>query len=783
MNKKITSYLIILFSIFSVRLAAQSAKKFYSTGVQFFESLSYQDAITNFTKAIELDPKYTKAYKARAVCYDKTGNVSGAIEDYKRAIVFEPKDKELYFNAGRLCYDAARYDEAYDLLRQAVDKDKEYYQAIEVLIKTLLKQKKYPLGLEAAKLWLDGKKSAPAFYYHAVLLDSSLNYVEAEKEYKNAKYYDSKFIPAYTGLIFVQCKLKKYDEALAISDAALLKEPLNKDVFYARSCIFAGKNDFGSAVNEISKVIVADQNNQLYFMKRAEYYEKLGQYQNAIYDYSKIIGVDGKNLEAYYKRGWNYEQLTNYKAASADYEKILSIAPDNNKAKEMMKNAMNKLFELNRETYKPEVELHTPKANEKNIVKVALDKTTFTIKGVVKDASKIKSVMVNAIAAKYNADTLNPEFEATVELGNANEFFVLATDVYDNIRKVIYTIERTEINKPQVTITTPMESAGNEIMLDNLNPELFIEGKITDESLIESIIIEGVSATYPLESLNPVFSTTLKIADRNEINIRVRDVYANETNVKYKINRASANASLDNPMGLTWVVFIENSTYKNFAQLDGPAKDVSMMKAALANYKISKVIHKKDLAKTEMENFFNIELRDQLRNNKVKSLVVWYSGHGKYVNQTGYWIPVDAKRDDEASYFNLNLLQSALQNSYKVLDHELVITDACESGSTFLDAMRGDSAVTCNNPVYYKNKTAQVLTSSGFELASDNSEFAKNIATQLNNSKGCGASIDGIFLNLLDVARNSKGKMQTPKFGQVVGAGHVRPSTFFFIKK
>lgn len=762
---------------------AQNAKKFYSSACKFMETNNFTDAIGNFTKALEQDPNYAKAYKGRAFCYEKTGNLVAAIDDYKRAIAFDPKDKELYYNAGRLSYDLEKYDDANSLLHTAVEKDKEYYEAIEILLKTLLKQQKYKSGAETAAMWLESKKSAVPFYYHAVFLDSLQNYVEAEKEYKNSKYYDSKYIPPYVGLILVQNKLKKYDEALSVAEAALVKAPGNMDIVYARSFIYASKNDYSTAINDITKVIVADPNNEKLLVKRASYYEKLGQYQTAIYDYTKLIGMNGKNLEAYYHRAYGYEQLNNFKMAATDYEKIMSLAPNNEKAKEMMKSAMDKLFELNRESFKPEVELLSPKANEKNMVKLPTDKTDLVVKGSIKDASKIKTLLVNGVAAKYNADTLNPDFTATIPISGATEFFIAAMDVYDNTKKVIYTIERTEVNKPVIVLTNPVESMGNEIMLDNLNPELYFEGKVTDESLIESIIVEGFSASYALESPNPVFSTTLKIADKNEINVRVRDVYGNETNAKYKINRDAANAGVDNPMGLTWVVFVENSNYKNFPMLEGPAKDVSMIKSALVNYKVSKMIHKKDLGKTEMENFFNIELRDQLRNNKVKSLVVWYSGHGKYVNQTGYWIPVDAKRDDEGSFFNLNTLQGALQNSYKTLDHELVITDACESGSTFLDAMRGDTAVTCNNPIYFKNKTAQVLTSAGFELASDNSEFAKNIARQLNDSKGCGASVDGIFSNLMESARNSKGKMQTPKFGQIIGAGHVRPSTFFFIKK
>ncbi len=775
-------FILLLFSG-SLSVLAQSAKKLYNAGEKFRENLSYQDAINSYTQSLEIDPKYIKSYQGRAACYEKTGKLNSALEDYKRALVFAPQEKELFCGTGRLYFELGKYSEADPLLRDAINKDKYYSEALEYFIKNLLMLRNFQDALEASELWLDNKKTAGGFYYHAVVLDSLQNLADAEKEYKQSKYYDANYIPAYVGLMLVENKLRKFAEAITVSEAAISKEPNNKAVLYARSIVNGSKGDFLASVNDISKVIASDPNDEDLFMRRAGFYEKLGQFQNAIYDYSKVIGMNGKNVSAYYRRAWNYEQVTGFKLAAADYEKIMTLAPNNDKAAQLLKGARERLYELNRENFKPEIELLVPKASEKNVIRLPQDKTELLVKGKIKDASRIKSISLNNLPAKYDADTLNPDFTATVQIGTGNELTVTATDIYDNKQKIIYSIDRTEINKPVVMLTTPMESSDKEIMLDNLNPELYIEGKVMDESPIEAIIIDGVAASYPLESLNPVFSIKLKIADKNELNIKARDIYGNETNVKYKISRESANASLDNPMGLTWVVFIENSTYKNFASLDGPPKDISMMKSALANYKITKIIHKKDLVKSDMDAFFNIDLRDQLRNNKVKSLVVWYSGHGKYVNQTGYWIPVDAKRDDEASYFNLNTLQAALQNSYKTLDHELVITDACESGSTFLDAMRGDSAVTCNNPLYYKYKTAQVLTSSGYELASDNSEFAKNIAKQLNDSKTCGASVDGIFLNLLAIAKNSNGKIQTPKFGQILGAGHVKPSTFFFIRQ
>ena len=142
-------------------------------------------------------------------------------------------------------------------------------------------------------------------------------------------------------------------------------------------------------------------------------------------------------------------------------------------------------------------------------------------------------------------------------------------------------------------------------------------------------------------------------------------------------------------MGKTWVVFIENSNYQTFPSLDGPTQDVVLMKTALLNYKVDRIIHKKDLTKQEMEEFLSTELKELILSNHVNSVLFWYAGHGKLIYETGYWVPIDAKRDDESTYFNTDFLKKSLQSYENELTHILVITDACESGPTFYQAMRG----------------------------------------------------------------------------------------------
>lgn len=773
--------LTFLSLLLSFAFFAQSPKKHCEVAEKFEKGNNYEGAVDAYSKAIELDPNYFKAYSARAACYEKLNKKELAIEDYKKAIAFTPKEKELYYKAGVLMVDLQKYADADQMLRKAIERDKGYTEAIEAEVKVLFLLKDYTYGLVVNQLAIDDKKTAMNYYNQAVFYDSLKNYTEAEKFYKSAKSVDSKFIPGYVGMALAEVKLNKADEALAVCNAALTKDPNNLDVFYAKSLAHAAKKDYQNAINEITKVIISKPSPSV-FKLRASFYETLGQYHNAINDYTQVVRIDDKDQEAYLKRAAAYEFTGNYKAALGDYNKVAMQNSGQDKIESFLKQAKIKIFELSRESVKPEIESISLKA-VKNTVKIAANKEELNFTGQVRDESAIKNISVNSGTVKFNNDTINPVF--SVSLNNVtklNEIIISVTDVYNNTQTVKYSIEKTEIDKPIIAIETPITSFENEIYIDNTTTnDVFMKGTIKDASLIESIIIDGVTASFNPTLLNPEFSTQLSIKDKSKITMTVKDVNGNENTQVYMLNRTAANAWIDNPMGNTWVVFIENSNYTNFPSLEGPAKDVTAMRSALAGYKITNMVHKKNMTKAQMEKFFSIELRDIVKNNNINSLLVWYAGHGKYVSPTGYWVPADGKTDDEFSYYGINNLKAAMQSYPEKLIHTLVITDACESGATFLMAMRGgDDEKRCDNFELTKAKSSQVFTSAGFELASDNSQFTKTFTSVLNNNVDPCLPIDKI-VKKVSSAVVAAGN-QSPKFGKIKDLAD-EGGTFFFIKK
>lgn len=778
MRRWLISFFILIISLSSVQ--SQSAKKYYAAAEKFEQANNLKDAILNYGEAIKLDPNYEKAYAARALCYEKNNQAAEAVEDYKKLQVFDPKNKELYYNAGRLLFDLKKYQDADQMFRKALERDKEYQEVIDLEIKTLYTIRDYTYGLTVTQYALDLKKTAVNYYHHAVMFDSLKNYVEAEKEYKNSKYYDSKYIPAYVGLAMVQLKLNKLNDAAATCETAISKDANNTDIYWARSYLYAAKNDYQNALNDITKVILKSP-TILNFQFRAHVYSKLGQHQNAANDYTQALNLDKNNIASYLNRAAAYEAAGNYKSAIADYNTVAKLGTGDAKIEGIIKEARKKIFDLSRENNKPEIFVTGPSVPSGNVIKIIADKDEASIKGYIKDVSQIKSISVNSIAAEFPKDSLNPEFNVKINgLLKTNEIILLATDVYENTQNLVLKIERTEANKPVIALETPAASFDNEIFLENNSPDLYIQGKVKDESLISSIKIDGVAASYSVTSLNPTFSSQISIANKNKITVTVVDANGNETVQEFTLNRSGAESS-SSPMGNTWVIFIENSKYQHFASLDGPAKDIMLMKSALAGYKITKILHKKDMTKYDMEKFFSIELRDQVKNANINSIMIWYAGHGKFVSPTGYWVPVDGKIDDEFSYFGINNLKAAMQSYSSKLLHTLVITDACESGPTFLLAMRGtDDDIRCEKSELLKSKSAQVLTSAGYELASDNSQFTKTFSSSLINNTDACISIDKIAKKVTAAVKEAGN--QAPKFGKIKDL-EDEGGTFFFIKK
>ena len=774
--KKLTILILTLF--ICIGISAQNPKKSYKNGLKLIETSQYSEAIVEFNQAIELDAVYTDAYVARARTYEKMENLELAVKDYEKAVELAPRVVDYIFEAGKNNYKIKNYDKALKYLTEAVTLDNKHFQAHQFKSFTHIKLEEYKNAVLAIDHALAIEKTFICFYTRGVANDSLGNYNEAVLDYNKAIGLNPTFEKSFYAVTKVYIRNNELDNALKNAEETVQKFPASPEAYETRSLAYYRKGDLPAAINDLSKLETLIENHEQVLLTRGLYYFEYNQYQNAKSDFTRLISISPNNYIAYYWHGRANEELMESKEAANDYLNYLNLSAKSETNTPVQKDAKVRLFEINRENIAPLIVIDTPMVMPQYKLGVLNNASRILIEGRIEDQSNIASLTINQEAVKVLE---NFNFSHSVNINGINIITLVATDVYGNISKVEYDLVNMEADAPTVRITTPYAGDNNEIYLDSKDANLFVEGVINDASPIKDIYVDSIRASFKDTELNPQFSASINIQNKNSITIKAVDGFGNAVETKFTLNREGAIIAEKNPMGKTWVVFIENSNYDTFASLEGPTKDVSSMKSALSNYEIHNFIHKKDMSKKEMERFFSIELRDQVKKNNVNSLMVWYAGHGKFINETGYWIPIDATRDDEFTYFNINSLKAGMQSYSSHITHTLVVTDACESGPSFYQAMRSTGKIRqCDDINATKFKSSQVFSSAGYELAMDNSQFTKTFAKSLQFNENSCIPIETIVSNV--TAATAANENQKPLFGKIAGFEDEN-GTFFFIKK
>jgi len=118
-NKIITLVLLAALSCFASAFAKDSAKEFSDGGAEFARQNRYEEAIISYSRAIELNPKFTEAYYGRGLAYGCKGEFDKAIADFTTVMVFDPGFAAAY-NDRAVAYSSKKeYDKAWTDIHNA----------------------------------------------------------------------------------------------------------------------------------------------------------------------------------------------------------------------------------------------------------------------------------------------------------------------------------------------------------------------------------------------------------------------------------------------------------------------------------------------------------------------------------------------------------------------------------------------------------------------------------------------------------------------------------------
>jgi len=194
----------------AIEINPKSATAYSMRGISYRKKDLYDQAISDYTKAIEINPKLSYVYRNRGLSYSKKGLYDKAIADFTKAIEINPKNSLAYRSRGFEYHNKGLYDKAIS----------DYTKAIEI-----------------------NPKSATAYNNRAVAYDHKRLYDKAISDYTKAIDLNPKYATAYSnrGLIY---RIKGlYNQSIADFNKSIQIDPKYVKAFYykALSCEKAGR--------------------------------------------------------------------------------------------------------------------------------------------------------------------------------------------------------------------------------------------------------------------------------------------------------------------------------------------------------------------------------------------------------------------------------------------------------------------------------------------------------------------------------------------------------------
>jgi tetratricopeptide (TPR) repeat protein len=219
----------------------------------------YDNAIVNFTEALDIDPDYAAAYNNRGILYANSGMYDQAIEDYNAALRIAPDLAYAYTNRGNAYDNKGMYDQAIE----------DYNAALRIT-----------------------PNLAAAYYNRGIAYGRKGMYDRAIEDFGAALKIDPNYAAAYTSRGIMYGRKGLYDQAIKDYRAALKIDPNYAAAYYNRGIAYTGKERYNRAIEDYSAVLRLDPNyTAAYYNRGVAYYFKR-MYDQAIEDFNAVLRLD-----------------------------------------------------------------------------------------------------------------------------------------------------------------------------------------------------------------------------------------------------------------------------------------------------------------------------------------------------------------------------------------------------------------------------------------------------------------------------------------------------------
>lgn len=235
---------------------AGEAEDLRQRGLEHMEAERYEEALADFTKALELKPDYANVWVNRGIVYQNRGQHDLALADFNKTLEFAPNDSFAYVRRGRSHRALGQRDKAMSDYNQAIKLKPGYAEAYESRGDALresgaagraIADYAKAVELEPRRAWLRLRIASlrSSQGEHDLAIEECDRYI--------ALYPDDDTGYVQRGLSFL--RLKRHEEAILDLSSAIALEPQKGELYLIRAGAYAASGRFGSVAADYARFV------------------------------------------------------------------------------------------------------------------------------------------------------------------------------------------------------------------------------------------------------------------------------------------------------------------------------------------------------------------------------------------------------------------------------------------------------------------------------------------------------------------------------------------------
>lgn len=359
-----------------------------------------------------------------------------------------------------------------------------------------------------------------------------------------------------------------------------------------------------------------------------------------------------------------------------------------------------------------------------------------------------------------------------------------------------------ETAAPSIEIIDPLLTAMRgvpSVRLRSIQKTTDITGKVTAPAGVKTFKVN--ERAEPLEK-NGNFKVQVALnSPDTRVVVSVVDNNNKQATAEFVIQAAPATAPTVRParstikpgdadFGTYYAIIIGNDNYRHLPKLRTAANDARQVNRVLREkYGFNTTLLIDADRRTILSTLY--KLRERL--TEKDNLLIYYAGHGDLdrVNDSGYWLPVDAEPDNPSNWISNNAVTDIINTL--VSKHIFVVADSCYSGTLSrtaipqVDVNLSDELRKQWLRLMTKSRSRTVLTSGGLEPVLDegaegHSVFAQAFVAALTNNRNIMQGYN-LYRKVVDVVTQRAARLgvnQVPEYAPIKHAGH-ETGQFFFV--